>query len=501
MRLGPRLYPALALLALAARTPSSGADFLVDRFDDAPGAASCTLVNPNDCSLRGAVRLANTTVAADQILLPDGVYQLTVPGAMEDLANTGDLDVLANLTVRAVIGTHPTIVQTTADRIFHADPAIDFLGFEGPMTLQGGFGAGNGVGRGGSILVDGAHTSLSLNQVALSGATAEGRGGCVYFGNSTTGGVLTVSDVTITACSAGTFGGGLAIQGGDPEVSLLRVLVEGCHAAQRGGGIFVSALPSLGLVKDSIVRGNTAGDASHVGHGGGLRLENGAQVRLDSTSVVGNSAGAESNPNGGAGGGVDLTSSLLELRNATISGNRTYGAFAPSPGVEVSSSTLDLDHATIANNAPGPASPPFRSIRLTNGTLVVEASIVEGGCEEATLSTMTSQGYNVERPTDGSMVTECDLADPSDVLTTATVVRPLAGNGGPTPTHALAPGSPAQLLVPSGTCAALDQRHAPRSLLFCDAGSYESSGHPTGQWIFSDGYESGDSFAWSDDTP
>ena len=55
--------------------------------------------------------------------------------------------------------------------------------------------------------------------------------------------------------------------------------------------------------------------------------------------------------------------------------------------------------------------------------------------------------------------------------------------------------------VPSAVCAAEDQRHASRFGLFCDAGSFEEGAQVPGQWIFADGYESGDTFAWSDETP
>lgn len=111
-------------------------------------------------------------------------------------------------------------------------------------------------------------------------------------------------------------------------------------------------------------------------------------------------------------------------------------------------------------------------------------------------STMTSLGFNVERPTDGSVTTQCNLASPSDMFTTAPVVRPLAGYGGPTPSHALAAASPAQGLVPSAGCPAEDQRHAPRVLATCDAGAFESSGEAPGTWIFADGFESGGTLAW-----
>jgi hypothetical protein len=68
----------------------------------------------------------------------------------------------------------------------------------------------------------------------------------------------------------------------------------------------------------------------------------------------------------------------------------------------------------------------------------------------------------------------------------AAILAALAGNGGPTLTHALVPGSPAIDVAPSADCAAppvngVDQRGFPRnfdgdgvpSANECDAGSFE----------------------------
>jgi hypothetical protein len=497
MRLELRLCLSLGLLAaLVAEEPSVGLTFLVDRFDDAPGATNCSPFMANDCSLRGAVLHANNSAAADEILLPNGTYQLTVPGVMEDLAATGDLDVLADLTVRSAVGAKPTIVQTAADRIFHIKSPSTTVIFEGPMTLQGGFANGGTTEGGGSIYVTDSN-SLTMTKVTLAGGSAEGTGGCLHYTNGLAGDLLFLQDVTVTGCASGLKGGGISVVSTGVSVVFDRVVVEDCQAVQRGGGLFLGLVTGPAVVQDSILRGNTVGSASVHGRGGGLAGLS-AQARLVGTSVVGNRAELEGSAFAGIGAGIELEGGWLELRNSTISGNRA-GGFSLAPVADVFKATLDLYQTTVTDNLSDNSD--NRGIHLANSSLVVEASILEGGCFEVSASTMTSQGYNVERPTDGSMVSECNLTDPTDILTSSTVVRPLAGNGGPTPTHALAPISPAHLLVPTGTCAAEDQRHAPRPGIFCDAGSYESGGLAPGQWIFADGYESGDSFAWSDETP
>jgi hypothetical protein len=65
----------------------------VDRTDDNAAATACDDGTPNDCSLRGAVIASNGGGdAADDIILPAGIYTLSIPGPGEDAAATGDLD-------------------------------------------------------------------------------------------------------------------------------------------------------------------------------------------------------------------------------------------------------------------------------------------------------------------------------------------------------------------------------------------------------------------------
>src|SRR5688572_10221914 len=79
----------LAILLLASR--AGAVDFQVTRADD-PVPDGCAV---GDCSLREAVIAANAD-GADRILLPPGTYTLSLAGAGEDLAATGDLDLVAN---------------------------------------------------------------------------------------------------------------------------------------------------------------------------------------------------------------------------------------------------------------------------------------------------------------------------------------------------------------------------------------------------------------------
>jgi hypothetical protein len=81
---------------------------------------------------------------------------------------------------------------------------------------------------------------------------------------------------------------------------------------------------------------------------------------------------------------------------------------------------------------------------------------------------ISSAGGNLS--SDGS----CNLGGPGDLPATDPQLGPLAANGGPTLTHALAAGSPALDAAAAATCPATDQRGVARPQGGgCDSGAYE----------------------------
>jgi hypothetical protein len=244
----------LATAFLLGAPPLLAVTYFVDRFDDQASASDCSPFIAGDCSLRGAVLHANSTALADTILLPGGVYQLTLAGALEDQAQTGDLDVLEDLTISAAMGGTPAIVQTTADRVFHLLGATASLSVVGPMTLQGGFGVdAGGNGDGGSLLAD-RGVALTITNVIIEGASAEEQGGCLHSRLNDPGDSVTLTDVVIQGCSAES-GGGAFISVGDAQVLLERVRIESCQASKLGGGLSLIGGPSLAIVSPGRRRG------------------------------------------------------------------------------------------------------------------------------------------------------------------------------------------------------------------------------------------------------
>src|SRR5262249_7774227 len=123
---------------------------------------------------------------------------------------------------------------------------------------------------------------------------------------------------------------------------------------------------------------------------------------------------------------------------------RVVNSAAVGGGLYLSSGTLTVTGSTItANTVTGMGQPTLRggglmrvggmaSLRNTifAGNTALESPDVRGD--------VTSQGYNLIGNTDGGT----GFAD-TDLLNVNPLLGPLQDNGGPTPTHALLPGSPA----------------------------------------------------------
>src|SRR6185436_1778676 len=103
---------AACLAVLLGPVEAAGAVTLdVDTTQDsaAAGFQACTSAN-NDCSLRGAVIKANGLAGQTTITVPAGTYTLTIAGAGEDNAATGDLDIRRDVTIVGA-GAATTIIQ------------------------------------------------------------------------------------------------------------------------------------------------------------------------------------------------------------------------------------------------------------------------------------------------------------------------------------------------------------------------------------------------------
>jgi CSLREA domain-containing protein len=141
--------PALLTAALGFAVPAGAATFTVnttaDAVDATPGDGACASAG-GSCSLRAAVMEANTLPGPDTIVLPAGRYTLTLAGAGEDAAATGDLDVLSDITILGA-GAASTIIDGGGiDRVFDVLDTLRLtsLTVEGGRILDTSFDGGGG---------------------------------------------------------------------------------------------------------------------------------------------------------------------------------------------------------------------------------------------------------------------------------------------------------------------------------------------------------------------
>ena len=225
------------------------------------------------------------------------------------------------------------------------------------------------------------------------------------------------------------------------------------EAGQSGGGIWFK---NRGTITGSVFAQNEA----ILGWGGGIYREGKlTQLLTIETSTI------HTNLAGDAGGGIYLDG-LVHFENATLSANTAAGS---GGAIYVGSDTeMSLANVTIANNNAGSGD----ALASTAATATVSwlNTIVSGTCSPDG-AVFLSVGGNIE-----SIGDTCGFVDASDqtgVTAAELNLGPLANNGGPTPTHALLPGS---FAIDAGVapCPAADQRGVLRSDGLCDVGAYES---------------------------
>lgn len=277
---------------LIASLPAFSANFIVDRFEDAPdelaGNGVCAAVGMvgDRCTLRAAIMEANATEEADFILVPNGEYVLALPGE-DDFALNGDLDITAEVSlVNASAGF--TINAAGLDRVFH--------------VLSGGV--------------------LNLTQATLTHGVANTptsfEGGAVKVES---GGVLTTDHVTFVN-----------------------------NLANRGGAIFNDGSVTIEnsyLHHNAVTNENTPQNLSSVGSAVLNR-----SVLLFATSTVAHNGQLLSNPSDAVmtGGqyamhfnpnGINATPPLSFIFNSTIA-NNGYGGIRSDRGF------TDINQSTIA---------------------------------------------------------------------------------------------------------------------------------------------------------
>jgi len=488
--------------------------------------STADVLNGNDgqCTLREAVIAANNDASSgpgpgecpagsgvDTITFVDSgaptIYTLTIVGAGEDAAATGDLDITEALTIRGH-GQAMTIIEAMPgyrDRVFHildTGAAGDEARFE-ELTIRNGDVLN--TGNGGGILNANA-SRLAIISSTLSNNRASHGGAIVN-----EGGTVRLANGSLVQNQASNQGGGI-FNTGFGTVTLDETILRN-NTAVSGGGIFNE--DGVVILRNTTVDDNTASS----GPGGGV-LSGGILTIFDST-LSGNNA----NEVGGAILSVPSPTGTLTIAGSTltqnVSGLDGGGIFNGGGQMTISSTTLDnnladngggiyssgtvtMTNSTLSQNQALAAfgggiynDGPSTSIAvLTNTTLAQNEAAVNGaglyndGAAVTLINTIAAEntpggdcfnnsgsiadaGHNLDSDT------TCGFAPPSIAGGNANL-GPLQANGGPTQTHALQDGSQAIDTGNNSVCPATDQRGEQRpqdgdgsGAPICDIGAYE----------------------------
>jgi CSLREA domain-containing protein len=448
------------------------------------------------CSLREAIIAADTdegvggcapgsgsdTIVFSPALSTPAIFLLTLPGTNEDGGLTGDLDIAGTLAVNGAGPDRIIVDGNGLDRVFHVllGAHVTLSG----MTIRNG--DPGGAADGGGIKVLGSLTmtnssvennrsggisnqggGLTLNEVRITdnlggfgilnqslavlkfdGGTVSGNQGG---GISNVTSSATLSNLTISGNSAG---GGVRNQGASvTHLTLNSSSVVG-NTATSGGGISNDGVGAVIDIQNTSIAANTASVS-----GGGV-FNNGIMTVSDSTL---NRNQARS------GGGIDHLGGNLSLMNDTLSGN----AASDNGGGLYNRGAAILTNVTLSGNTangPDTGGNIFNdTAQIALGNTIVANSEADGNCFNSD-GFVTSSGHNLDSGN------TCGFGSPGDLTVTNPLLGPLLGNGGPTLTHALLPGSPAIDHADRLQCPLMDQRGVSRPQgSGCDIGAYETA--------------------------
>jgi CSLREA domain-containing protein len=316
-------YPLRLILAgvLLAPAPAPAIDFVVNTTADAVDAAidgTCADAQGR-CTLRAAIQEGNSTPAVDDtIQLPAGVYKLTVTGAFEDSAASGDLDISAVLWIYGA-GASTTIIQGKKDRVFDVFATsfsaedVTITKGKAPKSEEDEEASGGGIRNRGNLVLtrvtlarnqaaddSGAITNIAgaiaLNQVTLSGNKAKDDAGAM----DNDGGTILLSNVTFSKNKAKDEAGAFESEEGG-TIDGHNVTVSGNKAREAGG---VNAeQDGIVTLTNATITGNKAKEG-----GGGVQLEDDgslAELALTNSIVSNNKRVNCSGPIATLGGNLD----------------------------------------------------------------------------------------------------------------------------------------------------------------------------------------------------
>jgi len=480
----------------------------VDEVDLVPGDGQC-LTGSGVCTLRAAVQESNVALSLNVVTLPAGVFRLTIGGANEDSAASGDLDVTDDLIIEGVRSVSSIIDANGLDRVF--DQRAGVLQLKRVTVRNGRADHGGGIrsavptlvledsvvrdnvatGTGGGVWLS-YPGQIVRSTVAMNRAGTQGGG--IYAGVAVPNGVHDISNSTISNNHAGASGGGIVIatsaSGGGAVIVHATIHL---NAASAGNSLFIDAGAAAALRNSLVtaVANNCAGSGAIVHEGGSLAGSSCGSVPVSPT-IFGSleSLGLYHPPltpgpalgHGLAGNspaiGAASPAFCLPVDQRAIprpeGGSCDSGAFEFHPvngPYNATPVTLRLSPATDQTIRTGTSTPPLRIV-ASDGSAPIEQLVLSGGTSNPVI--VSPAGIRITREADGVWnvraipnpnATGLVLIElravsfaPDDMATTSfalTVVGADGLGGGGTPTAAVGPPPSGLAATPSGAGAVL----------------------------------------------
>jgi predicted outer membrane repeat protein len=508
----------LACAGLLSAASMRAAIFTVNTTNDTSdidlGDGICSDIN-GKCSVRAAIMQANFTNAigpSNVIIIPAGLYTLTRPGD-DDNAIIGDLDIAQTMTIQGA-GSGLTVIDgnggVTGDRVFQILSTAKNASLSG-MTIRNGMKVAGTSDSGGGLYWDGGDNNyLSLTDVVFE-ANSSHYGGGLYLNYSSGQNVVDIDHVVVRSNVAMAAGGGMVVAFSGLASFEMRNSQLCGNTAFQGGGVDLEGVPDPGSlfplrIETTEIFSNTAFQGGGFDNGSGnsafpIRMLNcylhdnnadaigGGIENIGGTLVISGSTLAR-NRAGTEGGGIYTQTGTIDLASSTISGNivtnNGRGAGIYAEPFSLTGSTVSMTNCTVAANIA--TNGTGGGILNTNCTVNVRNVLIGNNTAAAGPDfngTITILGWDLISSTSGTTISGSGLNSKFNVNP---LLGPLQDNGGPTPTHALLPGSPA---IDGGNDGLnlypTDQRGAPRlvdnpgvpnaSSDACDIGAFEFA-HP-----------------------
>jgi CSLREA domain-containing protein len=309
----------LVILPITSEAATFNVNSTIDDVDTVPGNGLCATAG-GVCTLRAAIQEANALAGPDTIVLRAKKYYLTIAGADEDSAATGDLDITDYLRIKGVSSAETIVNGGALDRVFQiiGPQTVKFVN----LSIQNGFVQGNG----GGINNSGGTVSLFYCSVANN----------------------------LSSGSTGLRGGGIFSSGASLKIkssSVINNAVISSTGIAYGGGVAVYFGGTLNISESKIAYNSATSVTSEAAGGGILSIE-GTGVTITNSKVMSNSATNFSN-SGSWGAGITIVDSgvaVISGTNISFNSNTSSGGIAFGGGLYVEDETATISSCTIKGN-------------------------------------------------------------------------------------------------------------------------------------------------------